>query len=157
MKTLMITSMVAVVMVMASPAVLGEEVERLSVTLEEVDALELSISLEDIISRIDRYFKAENALSLRKRKLQAVVAFHGWRAAKQEIKLMTTVLDNLTAVHDLNVKKQEHAEIEDIKVLQSHNQVLEKQIALLQKQEGCRGHLFRVIELANLKIKSHDD
>ena len=141
---------------MASPAGWGEEIKRPSVSLEEVDALELSVSLEAVINQIDRHFKVESALSLRERKLQAVVAFHSWRAAKREIELMTKVLENLTAIHELNVKKQKHAEIEDIEVLRSHNQILEKQIGLLQKQEQCRAHLFRLIELANLEIKSHE-
>ena len=69
---------------------------------------------------------------------------------------MSAVLDNLAAIHELNVQKQKHAEIEDIEVLRSHNQVLEKQIGLLQKQEECRAHLFRLIDLANLEIVSHE-
>ena len=151
-----VLALLAVWLMMTSPAVWGEEIKKPSVSLEEVDALELSVSLEAVINQIDRHFKVESALSLRERKLQAVVAFHGWRATKQEIKLLAKVLENLTAIHELNVQKQEHADIEDIEVLRSHNQVIEKRIGLLQKQEQCRAHLFRLIELANLEIKSHE-
>ena len=155
MKTFMVASMAAAVL-MTAPAAGEEGRRRLAVSLEEVDALELSVTLEQVFSAIDQHFRVESALSLRERKLKAVVAFHGWRTARQEIALMSAVLDNLAAIHELNVQKQKHAEIEDIEVLRSHNQVLEKQIGLLQKQEECRAHLFRLIDLANLEIVSHE-
>ena len=127
------------------------------VTVADVDSLELRLSLEDVFSQIDRHFqRAESALALRARKLEAMVAFYGWRAGRQEMELLGQVLKNLEAMHTLNVQKQEHAEIEDIEVLRSHNQVLEKRIALLQKQSACRGHLFRLIEIANLDMVSHE-
>lgn len=131
---------------------------RLVVQQEDVRRLELAIPLEHIKGQIDQLFQGkESALAVRRRKVEAEAAFDGWRAAREELGLLADIKGNLDAIYQLNVRRQNEGEIEDTKVLESHNRVLEKQIALLQKREQARGHLLRLLEIALVEIVNDGD
>lgn len=131
-------------------------VPRISVA--EVEALEFQLSLEQVLAAIDRQFQGvESGLAIRTRKAQAMVAFYGWRDGKEAVALLEQTLTNLEAIHALKTRQQAHAEIKDEEVLRSQNQVLGERMTLLQKRSECRGHLLRLVDLANLEVISGDE
>ena len=148
---------VAVALLTPAPAALDDEERWLSIPATAVEALELPYSLEDLLKQIDdQYRQTESALFIRAQTFQTRAAYDGWKTTKQELAVIARIKANLDAAHQVNVRRQREAEIEDVQVLASQNRVLEKEIELLQKQQECRAHLRRILELANVQIIGSD-
>ena len=133
-------------------------VQEMEMTLSDVDSVTLGdIKLGQMVNHVDRQFSGiEDQISIRKRKIRLIAAWYKWMAAKREIELLSTVRDNLRAVYQLNLKLQESADIEDIAVLRSQNELLAKEITLLKKHEECRTQMLLILEVSNTEIISNE-
>jgi hypothetical protein len=133
----------------------GEPSKVSPVSVAEVEALELPLTLEQVMAAIDLQFQGvESALATRARKVEALVAFYGWQDGKEEVGLLGKSLANLEAIHALKARQQARAEIKDEEFLRSENQVLGERMTLLRKRSECRGHLLRLLDLANVEVVS---
>lgn len=145
----------AVLLVMASPAGSGKEGGRLSVTLEEVDALELRFGLDELLEHLDAQLGKVDRPEARRRTWELVRAFYGFHATRQEIGLLRKKLKTIEALCALDSMLVANAQAPDEQWLQTDNKVITQKIAVLNKTEQCRLYLLEVLEAANAEIKSH--
>ena len=148
---------VAVALLTPAPAALDDEERWLSISATAVESLEMPYSERIILNQIEKqYQKTQSALFIRGQKFQARGAYDGWKTTKQELAVMARIKANQDATHQLNLRRQREADIEDTKVLDSHNRLLERDIAILEKRKECKAHLLRILELANVQIIDPD-
>ena len=129
---------------------------QVRVALADVDSLVLPYTLGELTEPF-REKLVHDRILLRQRVLRVTQAFYQFRAAKREITLMQSERDNLAAIYRLNRQRQAHAAIDDEDVLRSHNQLLAKEIGLLQRIETCRTSLLAIFEICNVEVMVGDE
>lgn len=128
---------------------------QLTIAQADVDSLHLPYALPELLTHLDSKMSIDKPVFL-SRKWKTTRAYYRFQLAKQELSLLSQITRNLRAIHQLHRKQREQADIADADYLQSSNEVIAKEIALLHTEVVCRANLLTIIELCLIEIKTHE-
>ena len=123
-----------------------------SIKISDVDRLRLSVPLSELLQYLKSKLPHDEPI-LRERSLGVIKTYYNFQAAKKELQLLNIECDNLRAIYDLHIKKQKAAQVSDLDVLQSHNALLAKELAIVSKQSESRNYIIEIARLCNIRIE----
>lgn len=129
---------------------------QLSISVSKVDSLVIPFTLPQFLSYLEEKIADVDRPVFLERKWEVTREYYQFIAAKREIRFLIESRDIIQAIHNLNVKRQQHADIDDIVVLKSKNELIQKEIDLLRGIESCRLSLLAILQICNVEIISDE-
>jgi hypothetical protein len=125
--------------------------DPLRLSVADIDSLRCP-PRDSILAHIQKVISFDAALQ-RQYINQALVAYARLEALRQELALLRREQSNLLLVYSLFLEKQKHSEVSDLEVLQSEQNYLNKQMAIVSQVYQIRETILRLCELAAIKIE----
>lgn len=132
-------------------AIAPAEADPISLTVDQVDSLYCPprvLVLQHIQETINF-----SATFQRQCLIQALVAYARLEALREELALLYREQANLQLVYSLFLEKQKHSEVSDLEVLQAEQNLLNKQMAVVNETYQIREVILRLCDLAAIRIE----
>lgn len=130
----------------------GNVSANLTVHISAVDSLSLPFTLKTLLLQLEQTLADVDRPEYLRRRWSLTRTYYRFHSAKEELQFQERSLENLQAIHELNHRKHDEADITDPEFLQSGIAVLGKRITLLSATESCRELIISILELANVEI-----
>lgn len=125
--------------------------DPLCLTVADIDSLHCP-PRDSLLARIHRQLSFD-ALSQRQQLHKALVACARLEALQQELAILYRQRKNLQIIHALNLEKQKRSEVSDLDVLQSEQNLLNKDMAIVGQVFQIKDTIIALCELANIQIR----
>ena len=124
----------------------------LTITHENIATLNLPYTLDDLLEWVDTKLSNHDRILRMQRTWKIIQAYNTLRSLQEELKLLSVEKRNLQQLYDLAKRKQQRASMTDSDVLQAHNAVIAREIALIKKREECRSSIMEILQLCIIEV-----
>lgn len=125
--------------------------EPLSLSVTDIDSLRCP-PRDSLLQHIRNATHFDTHLQ-RQQLNKALVTYSRLQSLQEELAILHSQQKNLELIHGLLIQKQERAEIADLDVLQSQQQLFNKEMTIISHRFQIQKSILELANLAHIKLK----